>query len=92
MPLAGEPAATACVAADGPDGVRPRNRGWADLMQRSFGFDVMAGPRCPGRLTLVALIRETAVIQRILRHLGLPGAVPVMRPARPTYASWPHRP
>ena len=41
----GETAATACVAADGPDGARPRNRGWADLMQRSFGFDVLA---CPG--------------------------------------------
>ena len=76
-----EPAATACVAADGPDGARPRNRGWADLMQRSFGFDVLACPRCPGRLTLVALIRETAVILRILRHLGLPDEVPVMRPA-----------
>ena len=51
-------------------------------MQRSFGFDVLACPRCPGRLTLVALIQEPAVIARILRHLGLPEAVPVMRPAR----------
>ncbi len=82
MPLAGSPRAITCVAADGPDGVRPRNRGWADLMQRSFGFDVLACPRCPGRLTLVALIQETAVILRILRHLGLPDTVPVMRPAR----------
>ncbi len=48
----------------------------------SFGFDVLACPRCPGRLTLVALIRETTVILRILRHLGLPDEVPVMRPAR----------
>ncbi len=74
-----EPAATAYVAADGG---RPRNRGWADLMQRSFGFDVLACPRCPGRLTLVALIQEPAVILRILRHLGLPDDMPVMRPAR----------
>ena len=37
---------------------------------------------CPGRLPLVALIRETAVILRILRPLGLPDEVPVMRPAR----------
>ncbi len=51
-------------------------------MQRSFGFDVLACPRCPGRLKLVALIRETAVILRILRHLGLPDEVPLMRPAR----------
>jgi len=49
--------------------------------RRSFGFDVLACPRCPGRLTLVALIRETAVILRILRHLGLLDEVPAMRPA-----------
>ncbi len=78
----GETEAAACADDSGPDGVRSCNRGWADLMQRSFGFDVLACPRCPGRLTLVALIRETAVILRILRHLGLPDEVPVMRPAR----------
>ncbi len=75
----GETEAAACADDSGPDGVRSGNRGWADL---SFGVDVLACPRCPGRLTLVALIRETAVILRILRHLGLPDEVPVMRPAR----------
>jgi uncharacterized protein YbaR (Trm112 family) len=43
-------------------------------MQRSFGFDVLACPHCPGRLTLVALIQAPAVIARILTHLGLPVA------------------
>ena len=51
-------------------------------MQRSFGFDVLACPRCAGRLKLVALIQDGAVIQRILRHLGLPAVVPEMRPSR----------
>ena len=51
-------------------------------MQRGFGFDVLACPRCSGRLTLVALIRAPDVITRILRHLHLPDVVPVMRPAR----------
>ena len=77
----------------GTDGTPPprlANRTWAELMQRSFpppprlrrasGFDVLACPRCAGRLTLVALIQEGAVIQRILRHLGLPAVVPEMRP------------
>ena len=41
-----------------------------------------ACPRCAGRLTLVALIQDGAVIQRILRHLGLPAVVPEMRPSR----------
>lgn len=62
-------------------GRRP-NRAWAELMERSLGFDVTACPRCPGRMTLVALmIHDAAVVGRILRHLGLPDAVPVPRRA-----------
>ncbi len=48
----------------------------------SFGFDVLACPRCGGRLRLVALIEEARVIRRILGHLGLPTEVPAARPAR----------
>ena len=55
---------------------------WAGLMQRSFGFDVLACPRCGGRLELIALIEDPRVIRRILNHLGLPAEVPVPRPAR----------
>jgi hypothetical protein len=51
-------------------------------MQRTFGFDVLACPRCGGRLRLIALIDEAAVIGRILRHLGLPAQIPSPRPAR----------
>jgi hypothetical protein len=56
---------------------------WAELMQRSFGFDVLACPRCGDRLELIALIDDPNVIRRILRHLGLPTEVPAARPARP---------
>jgi hypothetical protein len=59
------------------------NRLWAELMQRSFGFDVLACPRCGGRLHLIALIEKAQVIRRILTHLGLPTEVPAARPARP---------
>jgi hypothetical protein len=55
---------------------------WADLMRRSFGLDVLACPRCGGRLRLIALIDEAAVIARILRHLRLPTEVPTPRPGR----------
>ena len=64
---------------------RPRGAGgalWADLMRRSFGFDVLTCPRCGGRLRLIALIEEASVIQRIRRHLGLPTEIPDPRPAR----------
>jgi hypothetical protein len=55
---------------------------WAELMRRTFGFEVLACPRCGGRLRLVALIEQASVVQRILRHLGLPTEVPEARPAR----------
>jgi hypothetical protein len=37
---------------------------------------------CGGRLRLIALIEEAAVIQRILRHLGVSTEIPAPRPAR----------
>jgi hypothetical protein len=45
-------------------------------MRRSFGFDVLACPRCGDRLELIALIEDSKVIRRILGHLGLPTEVP----------------
>jgi hypothetical protein len=51
-------------------------------MARTFGLDVLARPRCGGRLCFIALIEEAAVIGRILRHLGLPIEMPAPRPAR----------
>lgn len=49
---------------------------WAELMRRSLGLDVRACPRCGGRLTLIALIDDPAVIVRVLRHLGRPTDIP----------------
>ena len=51
-------------------------------MRRTFGFDVLACPRCDGRLRLIAVIDHTPAIQKILRHLGLPSEIPVPTPAR----------
>jgi hypothetical protein len=67
-----------------PDADRRRARGrlWADLMRRTFGFDVLACSRCGGRLRLIALIDHTPAIQKILRHLGLPSEIPAASPAR----------
>jgi uncharacterized protein YbaR (Trm112 family) len=45
-------------------------------MQRSFGFDVLACPRCGGRLELVALIEDPSVIRRILGILACPPRYP----------------
>jgi hypothetical protein len=50
-------------------------------MRRTFGFDVLARPRCSGRL-LLALIEHRTAVERILRHLGLPTDRPKPWPAR----------
>ena len=63
---------------------RPSVRGasWADLMRRACEVDVLACPRCGGRLRLIALIEGSAVARRILAHLALPTDVPTPAPAR----------
>ena len=82
-----EPAAQAPGRDDGRGGAS--NASWAGLMQRSFGFDVLACPRCPGRLRLIALIHQPAIVRRILTHLGLPADLPVRRPSRdPPATRW----
>lgn len=53
------------------------------LMHRSVRFDVLACPRCGGRLRLIALLGDPSVVERFLRHLGLSTAIPDARPARP---------
>jgi hypothetical protein len=52
------------VGAHTPDaeGRCERGRLWADLMRRTFGFDVLACPRCDGRLRLIAVTDHAPVI------------------------------
>ena len=79
-----ESAAEQAREADPAETARRHVRGqcWASLMARTFGIDVLACPRCGGRLRLIALIEQAAVIDRILRHLGVPTEIPAPRPAR----------
>ena len=81
-----DPASTEAATPEGAQPIAgPRWPGglrWAELMRRTFGFDVLACPRCGGRLRLIALIEHASVIQRIVRHLGLPAEIPEPRPAR----------
>jgi hypothetical protein len=72
------------ASAAGTDGAAPRRRGylWAELMRRTFGLDVLACPGCGGRLRLMAVIAQASVVERILRHLGLPTDRPEPQPGR----------
>jgi hypothetical protein len=49
---------------------------WASLIQRVFAADVLECGRCHGRMRVLAVIQEPAVVEKILGHLGLP-AVPI---------------
>ena len=55
---------------------------WADLMRRVFELDVLACPRCGGRLRLIAVLEASEATKRILRHFRLPTEVPPPAPAR----------
>jgi hypothetical protein len=78
LPAAPAPgtAATGPEAADHPPAgaFPPRRWSWAELLQRVFAVDVLACPRCGGRMRVIATIDDPAVVRRILTHLGVPGA------------------
>jgi hypothetical protein len=50
---------------------------WAELLRRTFAFDILHCERCGGRARVIAAITERAVIDKILSHLraasGNPG-------------------
>lgn len=47
-----------------------RSWAWADLMRRAFDLDVLACPRCGGRLRLVATVEDPHAIGAILAALA----------------------
>lgn len=68
----------AAVAASGscgateelPPATAPRHWAWADLMRRAFDIDVLACPRCGGRLRLVATVEDPDAIRAMLAALA----------------------
>ena len=71
------------------DGTPPARQGchrywaWAQLMQRAFGIDVLACPRCAGRLRLVATVEDPQAVRAILESLGVAAEAPRPAPPRP---------
>ena len=70
----GAPAVEAPVAASASPEARDepttvpvcRHWAWADLMRRAFDIDVLACPRCGGRLRLIATVEDPDAIRAIL--------------------------
>jgi hypothetical protein len=55
---------------------------WSELLAKTFAIDALCCPQCNGRMRLIALIKDKPVIDKILRHLGLPTDLPQLSPAR----------
>ncbi|HEY7686870.1 MAG TPA: transposase [Gemmatimonadales bacterium] len=64
----GGPLAVASPCSEAPvaSGSAPRHWAWAALMRRVFDVDVLACPRCGGRLRLIATVEDPEAIGAIL--------------------------
>ncbi|MDR7423627.1 MAG: transposase [Armatimonadota bacterium] len=60
---------------------------WAALMQRVFVLDVLACPRCGGRLRVIATVQDPLAVQAILAHLRRSGGPAPPGPAPPASAA-----
>jgi hypothetical protein len=72
-----------------PDGQRPRRpestpsyRPWAELLARTFAVDVLACPKCQGRMRLLAMVEDPANVARFLAAVGEATFVPRRSPPR----------
>lgn len=70
-----------------PEGYRP----WAELLARSFVVDVLACPRCQGRMKLLAIVKDPTSIARYLAAEGEPTEVPDRSPNRGPPSAGRHR-
>ncbi|MCI0549160.1 MAG: transposase, partial [Candidatus Rokubacteria bacterium] len=61
---------------------RRRSLSWAELMHRVFAIDVLACPRCGGRLRVLAAIHPPETSRAILECLELHSRAPPTEPAR----------
>ena len=61
---------------------RPARISWARLLERVFEIDLEHCPNCAGEPEIIAAILESAVIERILTHLGLQARAPPRAPTR----------
>ena len=55
---------------------------WAVMMKRTWGFDVLACPRCAGRMRVISTITVPPVVRQILEHLGVRASPLPRAPAR----------
>lgn len=59
-----------------------RRLDWASLLRRVFGEQITRCPECGDTLRVIAFITDPDVTSRILDHLGVATAIPLIAPAR----------
>lgn len=57
-------------------------RPWSELLARTFAVDVLACPRCQGRMKLLGLVKNPAIISRTLATLEEATELPRRSPGR----------
>ena len=79
-PSTEEPAAASAE----PDRTRPAGgyRPWAELLARTFAVDVLACPKCHGRMRLLAMVEDPANVARYLAAVGEATEVAPRSPGR----------
>jgi hypothetical protein len=50
---------------------RVASKKWRELIKKVWEVDPLICPQCQGEMKMIALIDQTEVISRILKHLGL---------------------
>jgi hypothetical protein len=70
------------IAAESSKRAGSTYRPWAELLARTFAFDVLQCPKCRGRMKLLALVKDPKQISRFLTHLGEPTDTPRRAPNR----------
>ena len=67
---------------------------WRELIKKVWEVDPFECPRCGREMKMIALIDDSQVIEKILRHLGLwrRAALPVRAPPLPAAAEYIHEP
>jgi hypothetical protein len=66
---------------DRPD-LAGRYRPWAELLARTFAVDILACPKCQGRMRLLAMVEDPANVARFLAAVGETTEVPRRSPPR----------
>jgi hypothetical protein len=61
---------------------RSNYRPWAELLMRTFDFDVLSCPSCGGRMRRLALVTDSKSVARYLRAVGELTDVPRRSPSR----------